>query len=196
MFSASQVEPFPGVQHSQIAAHRYLPQPSFEQWRDVPGFEDEYVVSSLGRICRKPTGHVLKPWIAAGGYCYVDLRGECRKRKIGVHVIVAEAFHGPRPSPGHEVAHWDGVTTNNTVDNLRWATHRENLEDRRRHGTLRTPVFQGASHPGAKLTDHDVFHIRSIYSGRRGELSDLAELYRVHRTTIKRAASGETWVHL
>jgi hypothetical protein len=50
-----------------------------------------------------------------------------------VHSLVAEAFIGPRPI-GLEVRHLDGDSTNNAVDNLRYGTHAENMQDRVKHG--------------------------------------------------------------
>lgn len=167
-----------------------------EQWRDVVGFEADYEVSTFGSVRRKGTGHILRPWFAAKRYHYVHLCAGGRKKKVGVHVLVAEAFCGPKPSPVHEVAHWDGVATNNRVENIRWATHGENVEDQRRHGTLHTPVYHGASHPRAKLTDQVVLYIRYVYSGRRGQLTELALIYGVTRKTIKRAATGQGWTYV
>jgi len=167
-----------------------------EVWRDVAGCEESYDVSSHGRVRRKETGRILRPWIAAKSYHYVDLRGVNCRRKVGVHVLVAEAFHGPKPSPRHEVAHWDGLGTHNLIGNIRWATRAENVEDQRRHGTLHPPVFRGASHPRAKLRDQDVRNIRSVYSGRRGELTELAKFYGVSSRTVARAATGRMWRHL
>ena len=170
--------------------------PSGEEWRDVAGFESEYQVSSLGHVRRRDTGHILRPWIAAKSYHYVCLSIAGRKKRVGVHVLVAEAFHGAKPSALHEVAHHDGVGTNNTAQNLRWATHAENVQDQRRHGTLRSPVMRGAAHPRAKLTSEDVIQIRHTYSHRRGRLTELAARFAVNRSTVKRVAVGANWAQI
>jgi hypothetical protein len=175
------------------ASRRGWPIPA-EEWRDVVGFEAHYDVSSDGRVRRKETGRILRPWIAGSGYHYVELRGVNRKRRVTVHILVAEAFHGPRPSPRHEVAHWDGIATHNSAGNLRWATHAENVRDQMRHGTLHTPVLRGSSHPRAKLTVQDVMRIREAYYRRRGHLTELGKAYGVHRSTIRRAAVSATHV--
>ena len=164
---------------------------STDEWRDVVGFETYYQISSNGHVRRNETSRLLRPWIAGSGYYYVELRGQNRRRRVTVHTLVAEAFHGPKPTPRHEVAHWDGVATHNSADNLRWATHAENVHDQQRHGTLHTPVFQGSAHPRSKLTDQNVICIREAYYGRRGQLTDMARIYGVHRSTIKRTAVGE-----
>lgn len=50
-----------------------------------------------------------------------------------VHVLVLEAFVGPRP-PGMECLHSNDVGTDNRLSNLRWGTHSENLNDLVRNG--------------------------------------------------------------
>jgi hypothetical protein len=127
-----------------------------EEWRDVVGFEANYEVSSCGRVRNRNTGRILRPWIA--GYCYYYVR-LCQKKRA-IHVLVAEAFCGPKPSLNHEVAHWDGVTTNNCATNIRWATRAENIADQRRHGTLNGSGVRGECHPRSKLSDRDVHEIR------------------------------------
>ena len=164
-----------------------------EEWRDVIGFEADYEVSSEGRVRNKHTGHVLRPWVAGHGYHYLRLG---RKNRRTVHSLVAESFVGPRPSSNHEVAHWDGVGTNNRAPNLRWATHAENIEDRRRHGTIHAPQMHGDCHPMAKLSSQNVAEIRQVYSGARGQLTELASRFGVHPTTVRRAVTGLMWSHV
>jgi len=61
------------------------------------------------------------------GRCYSD---------VGVHVLVCEAFHGPRP-PGALVRHYpDPDPANNRPDNLAWGTDAENAADRTEHADL------------------------------------------------------------
>jgi hypothetical protein len=60
----------------------------------------------------------LKPIRKTWGHLYVNLvRGGVKKSRA-VHRLVLEAFVGPCP-PGYQCCHWDGVATNNRVENLR-----------------------------------------------------------------------------
>ena len=116
-----------------------------ERWRPVVGHEGEYEVSDQGRIrsldrvitfsdgrYRSARGRTLKPWtMKRVGHQVVGLTG---KRKFLVHVLVLEAFVGPRPD-GMVCCHNDGDATNNRVENLRWDTYVENNKDLVRHGT-------------------------------------------------------------
>jgi hypothetical protein len=57
---------------------------------------------------------------------------------------------------------------------------------------LRTPCYQGESHPRAKLTAIVVAELRSI-TIRRGSLTRLAKRYGVDRSTIASAIRGQSW---
>lgn len=118
-----------------------------EIWKPVIGFEGLYEVSSDGKIKslqrkvpHKSSGtitvreRILKPGVRKSGHLYVNLLKDSHPRTKRVHVIVAEAFIGPR-SAGMEVCHNDGNPANNRVENLRYDTHAENIRDIIRHGT-------------------------------------------------------------
>ena len=57
-------------------------------------------------------------------YEYYGLRYRGRTYKI--HRLVCEAFHGPAP-PGAEVLHCNEHALDNCPGNLRWGTHKENM---------------------------------------------------------------------
>ncbi len=108
-----------------------------EEWRPVVGFETKYVVSDAGRVANVARRRLLKQFVDASGYYRLGLRdADGVRRNRRVHVLVAEAFHGPRPS-GFVVRHLDGDSLNNRQDNLAWGTVLENAADMRAHGTHR-----------------------------------------------------------
>ena len=90
------------------------------EWRIVPGFEN-YEISDLGQI-RSKRG-VLKPFLNPDGYPQVDLGGNRRT----IHRLVALVFLGEKPAPNLVVNHKDGVKTNNSVANLEYVTHSEDV---------------------------------------------------------------------
>lgn len=160
-----------------------------EEWRDVVGYEGSYRVSSLGRIytfLRKPKIRKLKSYKA--GYLGVRLQGPCGDKTILVHQIVCRAFHGPKPSDNHVVAHNDGCRTNNHASNLRWCTQSENLADRKLHGT----TLDGERNGAAKLTTDDVFNIRRMASEGR-HYKEIACNYTVREQAIRAVLTGKTW---
>ncbi len=181
-----------------------------EEWRPIPGAPD-YEASCLGRIrsvartqvVPLPNGTtyerrlqpvVLAPYRMPNGYHQVSLG---KKVKAYVQRLVALAFHGEPPSALHEVAHRDGNPGNNQPGNLVWATHAENEQHKRDHGTYYTrPSLKGTAHHKAKLTDDDVLAIRRAYTGKRGEITELASRYGVDRSTMSDVVNGTGWRHL
>jgi hypothetical protein len=119
-----------------MADHATLPFEPDEIWLPVVGYEGLYEVSSLGRVWSNYRGgRYLKPGRHVGGYPQVNLAKDGVHRMWLVHQLVALAFHGSRPD-GEEVRHRDGIAAHVPASNLEWGTHAENIEDRRRHGTL------------------------------------------------------------
>lgn len=116
-----------------------------EEWRAVLGYEGQYEVSNRGQVrsldriitfpdgrYRRARGRILKPWtLKRIGHQCVGLAGKSRAL---VHVLVLEAFVGPRPD-GLVACHNNGIADDNRVENLRWDTYAENNKDLVRHGT-------------------------------------------------------------
>lgn len=115
-------------------------------WRAAPGFEGHYEVSDDGRVrsvdrvitlkngrTRKKRGVELSPSVDEHGRLGVSLYLDGRQTRRRVHVLVLEAFVGPRPA-GMEGCHNNGVVTDNRRTNLRWDTSSENRYDTVRHG--------------------------------------------------------------
>jgi hypothetical protein len=85
----------------------------------------EYEVSNDGLVRRKDTKHILKPWIATGGYLYVAFSENCKGHTKRLHRIVAKAFCDNYDGKPH-VNHIDGNKTNNVASNLEWCDRSEN----------------------------------------------------------------------
>ena len=171
------------------------------EWRQVPNWP-EYEVSNLGDI--RPVGGRLKRQSIANDYGHlcVVLRRDKKPTRHLVHRLICAAFHGPSPQPGMQVAHGDGVPTNNRPENLRWATNQENADDRKIHGT--DPV--GSKNPNAKLSEEQVSEIiirvktlpRSSGGARirKGALPALAAEYGVTHSCLKQIMGGTNWAHV
>lgn len=95
---------------------------------------DREVTDSLGRT-RKYLGTLLKPSKDENGYLLVRISKNGHTKRVFVHRLVAEAFI---ENPDHKptVNHIDGDKTNNSVDNLEWATYKENRDHAVRTGLL------------------------------------------------------------
>lgn len=146
-----------------------------------------YSADAAGNIYGK-TGKPLRLFAGTGGYLRFTTYEAGRWQQVSVHVMVCEAFHGPRPD-GHHAAHKNGVCTDNRASNLSWKTARQNETDKREHGRS----LQGERHHQHKLTEEEVRFIRAPHG-----ITDkaLADRYGVSRTAIGNARRGKSWSHI
>lgn len=109
---------------------------NWERWVPVVGYEGIYEVSHFGRVRRvKPgkgakLGVPLKERVDSTGYEVVSLSNNCVVKKKYIHVLVCEAFHGPKPTPKHEVNHKSKTCGRrwNYYRNLEWVTRSQNVK--------------------------------------------------------------------
>lgn len=118
-----------------------------EQWRPVPG-HPAHEVSDRGGVRtvdrwidradgarRFYRGRVLRAHPhPITGHMLIKLKLGGETTHARVHVLVMRAFVGPCPD-GMEVCHNNGVADDNRLENLRYATARENRRDSVLHGT-------------------------------------------------------------
>ena len=112
-----------------------------EIWKDIPGYEGYYQVSTKGTIrsvdrnimqmfrgnvvCRIMKGKMIKSRLSTGGYMMTTLSMNGRHKHYGIHRLVALAFLD-NPKKYRAVNHKDENKLNNNVDNLEWCTHSYN----------------------------------------------------------------------
>lgn len=97
-----------------------------EIFKDIPGYDGKYLVTSWGRVYHAKYNHFITPETTQKGYLRVDLYDATGKRKHHkVHRLVADAFI-PNPEKKPQVNHKDGNKQNNSITNLEWVTDEEN----------------------------------------------------------------------
>ncbi|MDJ0489126.1 HNH endonuclease [Rhodococcus qingshengii] len=161
--------------------------------RDFPGYEVDRqgAVWSCVHNWRGYGRRQITPTTDTYGYAKVRLSINGKRTKVPVARLVAEAFHGLRPTPDHQICHVDGNKLNNRAENLRWGTAKENAADRDSHGT----TARGERDGFAKLTDSKVKEIRRLTAdGVPG--ARIAPLMGVDKATIYRIQRGEGWTHV
>lgn len=172
-----------------------------EVWRDAPGFEGFYIVSSFGRVAsvehkdrygRTFGGKILKQ-CARGRYYSVHLSMFDKRSMQFVHRLVAKAFLD-NPNNYTEVNHKDENPQNNTVENLEWCDHRYNIN----YGTRNK--ISGIKHSGElccfhKLTWPQVIEIRGLAFNHISNkyAIELANKYGVSAQTIKNIVHNRVW---
>jgi|SRR5215469_4262999 len=181
-----------------------------EIWRAIPDFPD-YEISNFGGVRRAvdcvrtyfrlgqprtrtqyKAGKILRPKIGKLKYPRLTLwrLGIPKGTEVYIHILVCTAFHGPAPSPRHQVAHWDGDRRNIRSDNLRWATPKENSMDTIRHGR-----GGRGKHSGRKLSPPKVKIIKQLLRAGVSH-SNIALQFGVCRENITHINNRRTWVRV
>lgn len=134
-----------------------------EIWKEIPNTNGEYSASSLGRIRSNSrivirrngqaytvTEKIRALHVTEDGYLRLNL-GKYGQRYA--HRLVAEAFI---PNPEHlpQVNHKDGDKQNNTLDNLEWTTHKQNMAHAYENGFIV---------PDRSITDNMIEYVRKRY---------------------------------
>ena len=140
------------------------------KWRKLkPSHREGYL---RVRLCR----------IMPGSYSYQD---------FSVHRLVLTEFVGPCPDEMQACHFPDPCRSNNQLCNLRWATSKENSDDKQIHGT----TARGSRSGGAKLTEGDVREIRRRYIPRRYPLARLAREFGLNLNTVFGIITRKYWKH-
>lgn len=168
-----------------------------EEWRFVRG--DVYQVSNLGRVRRvrhvpnaKPPG-MLNPNVKGPNptlkYPKVSLG---RKVQVLVHILVAEAFLGPKPL-GMTVNHKNGNKRDPSADNLEYLTQGDNNKHAYRIGLKRHVQPIGEKNHAAKLTLEQARRVISL-KGIDSQAS-IGRLFGISTTAVRLIHKGKNWSH-
>ena len=173
-----------------------------EEWKQINWAKD-YEVSSLGRVRSwkvTPSNKknkvvenpkILSTKIGSRGYpCVAIWSDQGIKKMPNVHVLVAEAFLGPRPER-MVVCHKNDNKSDARLINLEYGTHSKNKQQAIKNGVA--PV--GEDHPQSKLTNNEVAQIKEMLS--YGDLThkQIGDIFGVSRFTIGSIKYGKLRKH-
>lgn len=167
-----------------------------EIWKQIKNYPD-YFISNRGRVmsfrCGSP--QILKPTIDR--YHRVELCKDGSSERCYVHVLILEAFVSSRPE-GFVGNHEDGIKLNDDLKNLEWITKSEDARHAYRLGLNHGPsgiIREGEGTSNAKLKNNDVRQIKKmLFQG--SSRKDIAEVFKVHPTTISDISLGYSWTHI
>lgn len=166
-----------------------------EIWKDVPGYEGKYKVSSIGNVIsingRYKGEKVLSPATDPNGYFITSLRKEGVKKYYRIHQLVAMAFIVPDSPVDNCVNHKDGDKQNNHAANLEWTTRGDNIYHAIDHGLINN---EGEKSAHAKLKEEDVLKIRELYKTYSAQY--IGKLYSMNGRHITDIVRGICWSHL
>lgn len=173
-----------------------------EIWKDIPGYEGRYEVSSLGRVrsLRQANSHgggtkirniplLRKIQVNTSGYLDLALQKNKKQYTVSIHRLIAMAFI-PNPQRLPEVNHIDGNKFNNSIENLEWVSSRNNQLHAYRTGLKRK--LKHEQNPKAILNREQVLEIFNSALTQR----QLSEKYSVSMACINNVKNGYAWCEI
>ncbi len=140
-----------------------------EIWKDIPNYEGLYQVSNIGNVksldridCsnRKLKGNNLSQ-TRDKYYARVSLYKNGTSKTYRIHLLMAMSFLNHTPSRIYHVDHIDGNSFNNSLDNIRIVTARENS-----FNTNKKPRLGYSFYPNRnKYKAQAYYNKKSIYLG-------------------------------
>jgi len=168
-----------------------LSERNIEIWKDIKGYEGLYQVSNWGRVKSLRNNIILKPALLnhKGRYPAVGLHKKGKTINPRIHRLVAEYFID-NPENKKCVNHKNGWKWCNCVNNLEWATHRENT----RHAYEIGLMGVGENSPsGSKLKNNEVLVIKALLKHTNLKQYEIAEIFNVDPSAISNINRGKDW---
>lgn len=112
-----------------------------EIWKDIKEYEGYYKISNLGVVKslarnvydkdgifqRAKKENIKKQNLSTDKYYLVTLSRDGKNKTISVHRLIAQTFID-NPNNYEEVNHIDTNRVNNSIENLEWCTHQQNIK--------------------------------------------------------------------
>ena len=135
-----------------------------------------YEISKLGNVRRKFKNgktHYLNPCKSTNGYYGLSLSENNITKRRSIHRLLALTFI-PNPENKPCIDHIDRNTTNNNLFNLRWATYKENNNNKApsKGSVLKTKdIIRGKIYLGYRAT----YYVKGIRFSKRYKIKENAE---------------------
>ena len=118
-----------------------------EVFLPISGYEGLYEISNYGVVksfakSNKRKGDYLINVLATVGYYVVALTKNKKSKNIYIHRLLAEAFI-PNPNKYKYVDHIDGNKQNNSIENIRWCSKKQNERFENRKKPNHTSKYTG-----------------------------------------------------
>lgn len=158
-------------------------------WKRIPGYP--YEASPAGEIRSVRSGKILKQRYEHCGYKRVNFSVNGIHETKLVHLLVAEAFFGPKEDNRTQVNHIDGNKDNCSASNLEYCTPSENTV----HAFAIGLRAKGSDHGMAKLNEEKVREILLLYKSGCSKAS-ISRLYGISDVHIGKIVNREFWKHV
>lgn len=152
-----------------------------EIWKPIKGYEECYLISSLGRIYSFWSNKILNPSKCSGGYYASTLVSSKKVAKTErIHRLVAQAFI-PRLDESFCVNHIDGDKANNKVSNLEWVSIADNNRHAIKNSLNSTEKANQANRKLVLDTSNGIYY---------DSIEEASTIYSINSTTLSCYLSG------
>ncbi len=170
-----------------------------EFWKPIKGYEGYYEISNLGRV-KSLSRIILKNGIypfkskekiiknRLNKYYYVTLCKNNSYKNFYIHRLIANSFL-PNPDKKLCVNHINGIKTDNSINNLEWATHKENTIHATDIGLINQ---KGENSYNSKLNKEQVLEIIKSNLPHR----ELSKIYSISKSYVSSIKNKKTWKHI
>jgi hypothetical protein len=173
-----------------------------EEWKEIEFDEKisklkKYKISNYGRVINcKEDKETLRKKSFINGYETIALKQAIKNKGTSryVHKLVAQHFIEKENEEQVFVLHINYDKTDNTVENLKWATKRE-----KELHQFKNPVYIESiknKKTNYKLNEGKVKIIKRQLKNKRTRISMIAKRFGVSDMQIHRIKSGENWAHV
>ena len=151
-----------------------------------------YYITTDGRVWSEKSKKFLSQFPHKNGYLLCDLYHDGKRKQHKIHRLVALTFI-PNPENKPQVNHIDGNKANNHIDNLEWASAKENTKHAWDSGLANS--ISGVRRTDSKLSEEDVKYIRENYVPKSKEFGcrALAKKFNVSPPAISNVVNGKTY---
>lgn len=159
-----------------------------ETWKDVPGYEQQYIASTFGRVRSLKREITLKLIMGSRGYLQCGLSFE----QWAIHRLIGTMFI-PNPENKPEINHKNGIKWDNRICNIEWATRSENQKHAFAMGLQKTPTetpIVQLNKDGSFVKSHS-----GIHSAARS--ADNLYIGNIHQVinNIRKTHAGYRWMY-
>lgn len=170
-----------------------------EEWKEIKFDEkistkEVYLISNYGRIIdNSKEKKNIKKQSFINGYETISVKQEVNKKSTNryIHKLVAQHFLVKENEEQIYVLHVNYLKTDNSLENLKWATKRE-----KELHQFKNPVFIESRKnikSNCKLTEGKVKIIKRQLKNNRTRITMIAKRFGVSDMQIHRIKSGENW---
>lgn len=171
-----------------------------EEWRVIDnnvceGATGTAEISNLGRIRKRSTHAIRKPYITPFGYLRIAITIQNnRQRQCFVHQLAMRAFCPLLDYSNVEVNHIDGNKLNNCLYNLCWVSRSENVKFAYMNKQLNAQ--RGSDNTRAAVDEETANKIGMLLSKNKLKKSEIANICNCSVDVVYNISTGRTYNHI